>query len=123
MMSGRMETCDVGEILHKIIDNSIRSIIGDSGAFAVYYHIRSSGVDSKKLAHDPQALENAMKEIFKLGWDIFKKAILSSLCEHICKLEKKNPFNFDECMSRFAGLNFVDCINTARHYFNLPEGV
>ncbi|MFQ5969558.1 MAG: hypothetical protein ACE5J2_03565 [Nitrososphaerales archaeon] len=98
---------DFEQVLNRIIDESIKGAIGQSSALGIYYHLKDYGVNSDRLGEDPAALEKAMVEIFKVGWSVFEKAILSSLSKQLGLSEE-----------RFAHHSFVECINLARSEFS-----
>jgi len=98
---------NLGEILNKIIDDTIKGILGE-GAAEIYFHMKEHGIKSDNLGEKPEVLERAMSEIFKAGWNVFKKAILRSLCEEL---------NISK--DKFVDHDFVECIEIARQEFLL----
>jgi hypothetical protein len=93
------------EILNRTIDDAIRGISGES-ADDVYYHMKSYGINSDSLGENPEVLEKAMTEIFKVGWGVFRKAILRSLSRQL-----------NISRDKFAGHSFVECVEIAREEF------
>ena len=94
------------EILNKSIDDTIRGILGD-GVSAIYTHMKYHGIDSNRLGEDPEAFEKAMTEIFKAGWRVFRRAILSSFCERLnLSMDKFAEHTFAQCMA-IAEIEFL----------------
>lgn len=98
---------DFEQVLNSIIDESIKGIIGERSASVIYYHLKGYGIDSNRLAENPLALEKAMVEIFKVGWSVFEKAMISSLSKHL-----------EISIERFDHCSFEDCIKMARSEFS-----
>lgn len=94
------------QILNEIIDDSIKGIIGESSASAIYYHLKEHGVKSDRLGANPVALEKAMIEIFKVGWSVFEKSIINSLSKRLGLPEEV-----------FVHHSFVECVDIARSEF------
>ena len=69
------QSVDFDEILNRTIDDTIRGIFGES-TDDIYYHMNSHGIMNDRLGENPEVLEKAMTEIFKFGWEVFRKAIL-----------------------------------------------
>ncbi|MGH9909419.1 MAG: hypothetical protein ACRD32_02145 [Nitrososphaerales archaeon] len=100
---------DFGETLNRIINDTIKSILGE-GAPEIYYYMKEFGIKSDQLGQKPDALERVMVEIFKIGWNVFKKAILRSLCQEL-----------NVSIDKFADHNFVQCIEIAKREFLLKN--
>ncbi len=98
-----------GEILDRTIDYTMKGILGDS-AGEIYYHMNDYGIKSDRLGEKPENFERAMVEIFKLGWNVFKKAILRSLCQQL-----------NMPIDKFADYSFAQCIEIARREFLLKD--
>ncbi|GEM_PF-6481289 len=93
------------EILNRTIDHAIRGISGEN-ADDIYSHMKQFGINIDSLGENPEALEKAMTAIFKVGWDVFKKAILRSLSRQLNISGEK-----------FADQSFAECIEIAREEF------
>ena len=93
------------EILNRTIDGAIRGISGEN-VDDIYSHMKRYGISIDSLGENPEALEKAMTEIFKVGWDVFRKAILRSLSRQLSISGEK-----------FAERSFVECIEIARQEF------
>lgn len=93
------------EILNRTIDGAIRGISGEN-ADDIYSLMKSYGINIDNLGENPEALEKTMTEIFKVGWDVFRKAILRSLLRQLNISGEK-----------FADRSFVECIDIAREEF------
>jgi len=93
------------EILSRTIDDTIRGILGE-GAAEIYYHMKDYGIRSDRLGEKPEVLEKAMVEIFKIGWEVFRKAILRSLCQQL-----------NLSTGKFANHDFVQCIEIVKGEF------
>lgn len=102
---GRQQLTSFDKILNRTIDDAIRGISGES-ADDVYYHMKSYGINSGSLGENPEALEKAMTEIFKVGWGVFRKAILRSL-----------SLQLNISRDKFADHSFVECVEIAREEF------
>ncbi len=98
-----------GEIVDRIIDETMKGILGDS-AGEIYYHMKDYGIKSDMLGEKPETFERAMVEIFKLGWNVIKKAILRSLCQQL-----------NMPIDKFVDHNFAQCIEIARRGFLLKN--
>ncbi|MGH9878531.1 MAG: hypothetical protein ACRD5H_12910, partial [Nitrososphaerales archaeon] len=68
--------------------------------------MKQFGININSLGEDPEALEKAMTAIFKVGWSVFRKAILRSLVRQLNISGEK-----------FADQSFVECIEIAREEF------
>lgn len=93
------------EILNRTIDGAIRVISGEN-ADDIYSYMKHFGINIDRLGENPVALEKAMTEIFKVGWGVFRKAILRSLARHLNISGEK-----------FADHSFVECIEIAKEEF------
>ncbi len=96
-------------ILDRTIEETMKGILGDSVG-EIYYHMKDYGIKSDGLGEKPETFERAMAEIFKLGWHVFKKAILRSLSQQL-----------DMPIGKFADHNFAQCIEIARREFLLKN--
>jgi len=93
------------EILNRIIDDAIRGISGET-TDDIYYYMKSHGININNVGENPAAFEKAMTEIFKVGWDVFRKTILRSLCRQL-----------NISRDKFADHSFVECVEIAREAF------
>ncbi|MGH9922265.1 MAG: hypothetical protein ACRD38_05895 [Nitrososphaerales archaeon] len=101
----RLQLTGFDEILNRTIDRTIRGISGEN-ADDIYSHMKNFGINIDRLGENPAALEKAMTEIFKVGWGVFRKAILRSLVRQLNISGEK-----------FADQSFVECIEIAREEF------
>ena len=101
----RHQTTRFDEILNRTIDGAIRVISGEN-ADDIYSHIKNFGISIDRLGENPEGLEKAMTEIFKVGWGVFRKAILRSLARQLNISGEK-----------FVDQSFVECIEIARQEF------
>ncbi len=98
----RLQLTRFDEILNHTIDSVIRGISGEN-ADDIFSHMKKFGIRIDRLGENPEALEMAMTEIFKVGWGVFRKAILRSLVRQL-----------NISGERFADQSFVECIEIAR---------
>ena len=101
----RLQLTRFDEILNHTIDSVIRGISGEN-AGDIYSHMKQFGIRIDRLGENPEALAMAMTEIFKVGWGVFKKAILRSLVRQLNISGEK-----------FADQSFAECIEIAREEF------
>ncbi|MEM2759234.1 MAG: hypothetical protein QXU32_03405 [Nitrososphaerales archaeon] len=95
------------DMLSRTIDDTLRAMLGE-GVAELYYVLKGYGIRSDRLGERPENFESAMQEIFKVGWNVFKKAIIRSVCQQ-----------YDLSIDMFADHNFPGCIEIIRQEFLL----
>jgi hypothetical protein len=98
----RLQLTRFDDILNHTIDGAIRGISGEN-ADDIYAHMKNFGISLDRLGENPEALEKAMTAIFKVGWGVFRKAILRSLSRQL-----------NISGEQFVDQSFVECIEIAR---------
>jgi len=94
-------------ILLEAIDESLKSMLGESGKELVYYQLKNSyGLRRENVPEKPELFAECLYGLFGLGAKIIEATILKNLCVKLkIKYEEKKNAKFADCIKDIAKMH------------------
>ena len=89
------------KILSEAVDHGLL-ILGESARKSIYFHLdQDYSLQREKIPENPEALENALENIFGVGALVIEISIVKNLASKLgLKFEEKKSFNFVDSVNR-----------------------
>ena len=89
------------KILSEAVDHGLL-ILGESARKSIYFHLdQDFSLQREKIPENPEALENALENIFGVGALVIEISIIKNLASKLgLKFEEKKSFNFVDSVNK-----------------------